>query len=106
MKFVINKYLVPKGFIAWAIYPFVIFRDSKYMSSRKRNHESIHIVQQKELWVIPFYLIYAFSYIQNLIRKDLAPYKNIVFEREAYANERNIMYLKQRDKHAWKKYWK
>ena len=106
MKIIVNKYLVPKGFIAWALYPFIIFRDSKYMSSRKRNHEKIHIAQQKELWVIGFYILYAFSYLQNLVRRDLAPYKNIVFEREAYSNERNIMYLAKRKKHSWRKYWK
>lgn len=105
MKFVVNKHLVPKGYIAWAIFPFIIFRDRKYMSSRKRNHEKIHIQQQKELWVIPFYIIYAFSYIRNIIKRDLAPYRNIVFEREAYANERKIMYLEKREKHAWRKYW-
>lgn len=106
MKIIVNKYLVPKGFIAWALYPFIIFRDSKYMSSRKRNHEKIHIAQQKELWVIGFYILYAFSYLQNLVRRDLAPYKNIVFEREAYSNERNIIYLEKREKHSWRKYWK
>lgn len=105
MKLIVNKYLVPRGFIAWALWPFIIFRDSKYQTSRIRNHEKIHIAQQKQLWIIGFYLIYAYSYIKNRIKKDPKPYRNIVFEREAYTNERNIIYLQKREKHSWRKYW-
>ena len=61
------------------------------------NHEKIHAAQQKELLVVFFYLWYV---IDNLFLRlkydhDLA-YRNIVFEREAYAMEGNLDYLKNR----------
>ena len=62
------------------------------------NHEKIHLRQQLELLVLPFYIFYVLEYIIRLIQyknKDLA-YRNISFEREAYTNETDSDYLKNR----------
>ena len=42
----------------WAItlYPFIICRGE--MNEKTKNHERIHLAQQKELWLIGFYVLY------------------------------------------------
>ena len=62
------------------------------------NHERIHLKQQLELFILPFYIFYAIEFLYRLIQHkkwDLA-YKNISFEREAYTHEKNLDYLKSR----------
>ncbi len=62
------------------------------------NHEKIHIRQQAELLVIPFYLIYLAQYGFNLFyyRDHYKAYRNIMFEKEAYACEKDMRYLQRR----------
>ncbi len=66
------------------------------------NHERIHLRQQLELLVLPFYIWYGVEYLLRLLQyKDRhKAYRNIGFEREAYANEANLEYLK--DRNLWK----
>ena len=89
---------------AIAIWPFVFIQDEG--NETTINHESIHTKQQEELWVIPFYLLYLFEWIKNLIsdmnKQDA--YFNISFEKEAYGNQKDFTYLQKRDRMAWKKY--
>lgn len=103
---VINKYLVPKGYAAITIYPFIIFRDKKYMTDHIVRHETIHIKQQKEMLVLPFYLWYGIEYLIRLIqyKNKFEAYKNISFEREAYDNEGKLDYLSKRGLYSWFKY--
>ena len=42
---------------AITLWPFIITREE--MSADVLNHESIHIAQQKELFVVFFYLLYG-----------------------------------------------
>ncbi len=62
------------------------------------NHERIHLQQQMELLVLPFYLLYLANYLVNLLyyRNHALAYRNIVFEREAFVNEKDFFYLKRR----------
>ena len=94
-----SKYLVPKGYAGITIFPFV-FLKSKTLKDNivLINHENIHLKQQLELLVIPFYILYVFEFIIRLIQYKNwhAAYKNISFEREAYCNERDLNYLKTR----------
>ncbi len=62
------------------------------------NHERIHLRQQAELLVIPFYVWYLTEYFILLARhKDKKEaYRSISFEREAYTNDSNLNYLKKR----------
>ncbi|WP_303319115.1 hypothetical protein Q4Q34_03545 [Flavivirga abyssicola] len=103
----ISKYLVPNGYTGLTIFPFV-FLKSKHLEKHTVliNHESIHLKQQSEMLVIPFYLVYAIEFLIRLFQYknwDLA-YKNISFEREAYANEFNLDYLKHRPFWGFLKY--
>ncbi|UPQ79721.1 hypothetical protein M0M57_02540 [Flavobacterium azooxidireducens] len=99
MFVLVFKYLTPKGFRGLTLYPFVFL---KYKSDKENvvllNHERIHIRQQIELLVIPFLVWYIVEYLVRLIQfkdRNLA-YRNISFEREAYQNEKDLHYLKQR----------
>lgn len=91
-----NKYLPFKGFKAMAIFPFIFVRGTK-VSKKTLNHEKIHFAQQKELLIIPFYLIYVIEWA-------FKGYRNISFEKEAYSNEANKDYLQDRKNYSWFKY--
>lgn len=93
------RYLVPKGYSGITIYPFVILRHKKdYTNQILLNHERIHLRQQLELAVVFFFLAYAVAYGLMLMkfRNHKLAYRNIIFEREAYANEKDLNYLKKR----------
>ena len=69
------------------------------------NHETIHFQQALELLVIPFYILYVIEYAIKALRylNIEKAYKNISFEREAYANERDMNYLANRKRYNWVK---
>ncbi len=99
MLLIVAKYLIPKGYRGLTVFPFVFV---KYSLDKKNpvfiNHERIHLRQQLELLIIPFFIWYFVEFILRLVQYknvDLA-YRNISFEREAYANERDFDYLKLR----------
>lgn len=99
MFLITAKYLIPKGYRGLAVFPFVFL---KYPVDKNNavfiNHERIHLRQQLELLIVPFFIWYFLEYLVRLFQYqnfDLA-YRNICFEREAYANERNLDFLKQR----------
>lgn len=85
---------------AMAIFPFILLRNKEDKSNNVLiNHERIHLRQQREMLVIPFYIWYA---IESIFRK----YRNISFEKEAFDNEDNLEYLKNRKSYSWTKYLK
>lgn len=89
---------------AMAIFPFIILQHKNQKSDPILiNHERIHLRQQLELLIIPFYILYGLNYLLNLYRykNHYLAYFNIRFEREAYANERNLSYLKRRKFFSW-----
>jgi hypothetical protein len=99
MILIVFKYLTPRGFRGLTFYPFVFLADKDDKLNKVFiNHERIHIRQQIELLILPFYLWYFTEYLFRLIQyKDRKQaYFNISFEREAYKNEKDLNYLKQR----------
>ena len=99
MILIVVEYLTPRGFRGLAFFPFVcmVNKEDKF-NKVFINHEKIHIRQQLELLILPFFVWYTLEYLVRLIQfKDRKKaYYNISFEREAYANESNIDYLKTR----------
>jgi hypothetical protein len=92
---------------AMALYPFIIVKKAAYKSDLVLvNHEKIHLKQQLELLILPFYLLYTLNFLYNLIKykNRRVAYLNIVFEKEAYANEYHLDYLGQRPYFAWLKW--
>ena len=103
MIVIVFKYLTPKGFRGLTFYPFVFLANKKDKNNEVfLNHEKIHIRQQLELLVFPFYIWYGLEYLVRLVqyRDRQKAYFNISFEREAYKNEKDLYYLKQRS--FWK----
>ena len=101
----IPKYLsIFINIYAITLYPFIICREE--MDEVTLNHEKIHLAQQKELWIIGFYLLYVYYWLRGKWKGEssLIAYLNIPFEVEAYSNEVNQSYLQQRKKHSWRKY--
>ena len=99
MFLIVSKYLLPKGYRGMAVFPFVILRERKDASEAVlMDHERIHIRQQLELFVVPFFVWYVFEFGIRLLRyrNRYQAYRNISFEREAYANEKSPDYLKSR----------
>lgn len=80
----------------------MVFKNDKYLI----NHEKIHLKQQAELLIIPFYLWYGIEFFIRLVyyKNCNKAYRNILFEREAYAKQHNLKYLQQRRFWSFLKY--
>lgn len=84
---------------AITLFPFILLKNQKGRGDRVlMNHEKIHFRQQLEMIVVPFYIWYVIEYWVHWFRlKDAyKAYRAISFEKEAYAQEFNFSYLKQR----------
>ena len=56
---IVCKYLLFKGYNAVTLYPFIILKHKELNNDGVLiHHERIHLKQQIELLVLPFYLIY------------------------------------------------
>jgi hypothetical protein len=89
--------LVP--YSAMALYPFILVKHEKMKEDKELiHHEKIHHRQQLELLLLGFYIIYGAHYLFNLIKykEHFTAYKQIVFEREAYAMDKDLDYLSRR----------
>lgn len=85
------------------IYPFVLIRKEVELTHRLLTHEKIHLRQQLETLILPFYVLYFLEFLFRLMqyRNFSKAYRNISFEREAYYFESHIDYLEQRKPYAW-----
>ena len=124
---VYNNIIPFKGFLAMCLWPFIFIRKvvAWMYDEITDRHENIHGEQQKEMLVIGaaiaailavcgcgwwslfaiplffwWYLVEWFiklCYYRNMKTAD----KNVGFEREAYANQNDIVYLYDRKPFAW-----
>ncbi len=81
------------------LFPFIFFRKKDLpLSENLLNHERIHLRQQLELLILPFYIWYLIEYLVHRLtgKKHHDAYRAIIFEREAYANDGDPEYLKKR----------
>lgn len=97
-------------FLGLTIWPFVFLRDKGFTPkgnpTQTLQHERIHLAQQIECFVIPFYLLYfAELFIRIFTNGFSSAYSNISFEREAYWNEKKKSYLGHRPMFAFTKYY-
>ncbi len=84
---------------AMAVYPFIFIKKKEMRENALLiHHEKIHHRQQLELLIVLFYIIYFINYLYHLIklRNHYQAYKQIIFEREAFAMENDFDYLKKR----------
>ena len=125
MKVIYNKFIPPKGFYAITVIKWIFVRDEyKYLDgssiyNKMINHESIHEQQILDFtpeafpgWLrytigsICFYSLYVLEWLLKLIpclitKKNA--YRSLCAEQEAYKNERNFDYIKNRPKLTWLK---
>lgn len=85
----------PKGVVATTFLPFVvIFANRLYAEDRMIcNHEAIHTRQMLECLLVGAIVLRLWWGFWGV--------KKNPFEREAYANEKNLNYLKTRKPYAW-----
>ena len=103
----VSKFIVPRGYVGITIFPFVFLKYSALKAnSTVLNHEKIHLRQQLEMLVVPFFVFYGFEFLYKLMRYKnwYEAYRNLSFEREAYRNEKDLNYLKSRPFWAFLKY--
>lgn len=100
MKIIRQNILPPKGFLAINLLGLLFCKKDAKINDVIVNHESIHTAQMKEMLYIPFYLWYVTEWLVKLLFKGNA-YRNISFEREAYDNQYNLNYLKERKHYNW-----
>lgn len=111
---VVKNSLIPfKGFVAINLFGIVFVRkDYEFISvadyQRMLVHEGIHTKQMQELLYLPFYVWYLLEWLVRLMmyRDRHKAYRNISFEREAYANQHKWDYNKWRKRYAFLKYIK
>lgn len=95
----IFKHVIPKQFIGLTIWPFVFLKSKDLKKDPILiNHEAIHLKQQLELLIVPFFLWYGVEFLLRLVQyKDwYTAYRNISFEREAYYREDELDYVERR----------
>ena len=130
MKKIISKHFPFAGYKAMTVWPFIFIREGMAWTYDERTdrHEHIHGEQQIEMliagillaivlfavgcgwWSLLTLPVFFYWYgIEYLIRwayyrnRDTA-YRNISFEREAYSNDHDVVYLDGRKPFAWVKY--
>jgi hypothetical protein len=90
-----------------ALFPFILVKYPQDLTNaRLIRHEYIHIWQQIELLIIPFYVLYLLNYLWNRAKgygHDQA-YFSICFEREAFMHDDDEGYLKKRRLWSFTKY--
>lgn len=131
MKIIYNKIIPFKGYLAMCVFPFIFVRkDARNLTVKDINHEKIHGMQQIEThivalilavllaavglfswwWVLVSPLVYFALYCLEYIARWICygfdtreAYRNISFEQEAYLNENDLTYIKNRHLFAsWK----
>ena len=125
MKVIYNRFIPPKRFYAITVIKWIFVRDKyKHLDgssiyNKMINHESIHEQQILDFtpevfssWLrytvgsICFYLLYGLEWLFKLIPcfiKKKNAYRSLCAEQEAYKNERNFNYIKNRPKLSWLK---
>lgn len=103
----IFRHVIPKQFIGLTIWPFVFLKSRDLKRDPVLiNHEAIHLKQQLEMLILPFFVWYGIEFLVRLIQhKDwYSAYRNISFEREAYYREDELDYLERRSFWAFLKF--
>jgi hypothetical protein len=93
------KHFFYRNYVGLSLWPFIILKeDALKRDETLINHERIHLKQQRELLILPFYILYISEWLlRTLLYLDsYRAYQNISFEREAYANEEDKGYLSRR----------
>ena len=97
----------PKGFLAINLFGVMFVRrgNKERVGERTIRHETIHTRQMTELLFVFFYIWYGIEWLVKLPKYGAKhAYNNLSFEREAYENDDDVLYLANRKPFAWVKY--
>lgn len=109
MRIIYSDIIPIAGFKAINLFGFLFARKGSTINERTLNHERIHTAQMRELFFVLFYVVYIIEYLIRIPMHDfdiVQAYRNISFEREAYANDEDFEYLNRRKLFAFVKYLK
>ncbi|MGB3151353.1 MAG: hypothetical protein WBB27_11890 [Maribacter sp.] len=101
------KHFFYKNYVGLSLWPFIFIKSNSLKNDTVLiNHEKIHLKQQQELLILPFYILYFLEWSFRTVwyLDSYRAYQNISFEREAYANEGNPDYLQERSTFSFIKY--
>ncbi|GLU43740.1 hypothetical protein [Allomuricauda sp. NBRC 101325] len=101
------KHFFYKNYVGLSLWPFIFLKEDSLKADEVLiNHERIHLKQQQELLILPFYLLYISEWLLRTILylDSYRAYQNISFEREAYANEKDMQYLRKRKTFGFLRY--
>ncbi|MCE2613078.1 hypothetical protein LVD13_08855 [Flavobacteriaceae bacterium D16] len=96
-----------RNYVGLSIWPFIVLREDRLKEDLVLvNHERIHLRQQLEMFIIPFYLWYLLEWCVRfcMYRNAYLAYQNLSFEREAYLHEGDLNYLNSRNPYSFIKY--
>ncbi len=99
-----NRYIPFKGFSAINLFGALVVHPGVMLSETLIRHERIHTAQMREMLYIPFYVWYGCEWLVRTLRRRSGAYYRLSMEREAYDNQHNPNYLKQRRHYAWLRY--
>ena len=90
IRIIYNSWLVPSGYAAMMIYPFILVSGDK-IDERTLKHELQHVRQIKRVTVPIFYITYVMHFIKGLVkyRNWSEAYFNIPYEKQAFNDERS-----------------
>ncbi|MDO1512143.1 hypothetical protein Q2T41_05680 [Maribacter confluentis] len=101
------KHFFYKNYVGLSLWPFIFLKNGSLKEDIVLiNHEKIHLKQQRELIILPFYIWYITEWLIRTIcyMDSYKAYQNISFEREAYAHEQDLTYLSRRKTFSFIKY--
>lgn len=101
------KHFFYKNYVGLSLWPFIFLKEDSLKADEVLiNHERIHLKQQQELLILPFYLLYVSEWLLRTVMylDSYRAYQNISFEREAYANEKDMQYLRKRKTFGFLRY--
>ena len=105
MKVIRNK-IIPFGtFKAVNLFGYIFTKQD--LNDWEKRHEEIHTEQMKELWYIPYYIMYVCEFLIRLPLNKfrwVSAYRSISFEAEAYSYQGWIYYLNYRRPYEWKNF--
>ena len=84
---------------AVTVFPFIFIRSKEDAIPWVVNHERIHIKQQLELLLVGALLLQIIEFLYSLLVRKLTWYEAYLWsstEQEAYRNQNNLNYLKNR----------
>ena len=128
MKKIVNTLIPTVEFTASTFWPFIFIqkKNERLYDDVADNHEHIHGRQQIEMLIVGiilaiglyfvigwwslfalpiFFYEYGIEYLlRSIFGKARNPYRALLVEREAYANQYDMDYLKHRKPFAWLTY--